>query len=753
MQSMSPAVVTAYLDVMQSTFQRPRVVPLAEQVVIGRARHPARHAELRCEGNLVESVEVDAVGSQGGLEIDVGHRVDGMVLTPAAPVLQHSGEEPFLGLAEHTVSRRHARIERRGDRFVLEDLHSVNGTYVGAERLAPGTARILCDGDEVRICSTCMTFHCLDGSAAESGQPIITGAVDATEYVRAWRDEAHAPHAVAGNASAADLQATVQKLHAMSQVSIALGVVTDRTTLIEKIMRFIFELFPLAERAFIVFLKPESGKGGRNDRLQPALSGSAASAAPASSAAPGAGGAAPPNRSAPCDAAAPDMPLPMHPDAARRRDGAVLDPRTVRLSRTILREVLGNKQAILSVDMLADRHFNSQESIVAQPIRSVMCVPLLLEAECLGLIQVDTASDPHAFKAADLEMLTGVCAEAAVTLKTFQLYSDIERLLDGFVRASVQAIEERDPATAGHSFRVADFAERLARAVDRADVPALRALHFNTDQLREIRYAALLHDFGKVGVREHVLRKEKKLHAAQMQLLEQRFCTARACLEREAYRQLVIRHARQPLGRAEFRREKLRIEHDLRIEWQRLDDFMRAIHSANEPAISDDAGTQEAMALQLQQLQPLQGYSVPDTGGPLLLLEPFEFSALRVSRGCLTADERRQIEMHVADSHAFLILIPWTEDLAGVPAIAHGHHEKLDGSGYPRGLRGNEISMQTRILTICDIFDALTAADRPYKKALGAAQALDLMQAECQAGHLDAGLFDVFAHSRAWSNA
>jgi HD-GYP domain-containing protein (c-di-GMP phosphodiesterase class II) len=107
-------------------------------------------------------------------------------------------------------------------------------------------------------------------------------------------------------------------------------------------------------------------------------------------------------------------------------------------------------------------------------------------------------------------------------------------------------------------------------------------------------------------------------------------------------------------------------------------------------------------------------------------------AALSLPKGCLTPDERRQIEEHVVDSYSFLVLIPWTRDLSGVPAIAHGHHEKLDGSGYPMGLRGPQISVQTRILTICDIWDALTAGDRPYKKAVPVEQALDLMQEECQ---------------------
>jgi 3',5'-cyclic-nucleotide phosphodiesterase len=125
-------------------------------------------------------------------------------------------------------------------------------------------------------------------------------------------------------------------------------------------------------------------------------------------------------------------------------------------------------------------------------------------------------------------------------------------------------------------------------------------------------------------------------------------------------------------------------------------------------------------------------------------------AALSLSKGCLTPDERRQIEEHVVDSYSFLVLIPWTRDLSGVPAIAHGHHEKLDGSGYPMGLRGPQISVQTRILTICDIWDALTAGDRPYKKAVPLDQAIGLMQEECNAGHIDGSLFQAFVDARAW---
>lgn len=593
--------------------------------------------------------------------------------------------DKFLCIPDHTVSRRHARIRRRGDSYFAEDLHSFNGTFVLGTRLRPGAWHPLREGDELSVASVPMVFHSLVEPARESMPTIITKSVDAMEMTRMLDAPA--------SASPGEMQQTVQKLHAMAQVSIALGVVTNQATLIEKIMNFIFDLFPLAERAFM-FLKKNEG----------------------------------------------EAPVPV---AARRRDGAIEDPDHVRISRTIVKEVLNKKQSILSVDTLSDRHFGAQVSIISQAIRSVMCVPLILEGECLGLIQVDTSSDPYAFKEQDLEMLTGVCAEAAVALKNFQLYNDIEQLLDGFVRASVQAIEERDPVTAGHSFRVATYAEQLAIAVDRADTYDLRSIAFTNDQLREIRYAALLHDFGKVGVREHVLRKEKKLHHFEMRMLEERFKYARACLERRAYRQLAERHAERELSIADFRGEVRRIEEELRIEFARLDQFLEAIRRANEPAISHT----ESMS----DLDEVLAYAYHDTDGAASrLLEDVEFSALSLPKGCLTADERRQIESHVVDSYSFLILIPWTRDLAGVPAIAHGHHEKLDGSGYPMGLRGNQISVQTRILTICDIWDALTATDRPYKKAVPVDHALDLMHEECRAGHLDPRLFSVFVESKAW---
>ena len=587
-------------------------------------------------------------------------------------------------IPEQTISRRHARIRRRGANYFIEDLHSRNGTFVSGERLPPGNWHALRDGEELALASAQLVFHSLMLPERGSAPTVITRSVDATRF---------APVVDTRNAGRSELENTVHRLHAMAQVSIALGAVTDQETLIDKIMNLIFDLFPLAERAFIML------RGTERD--------------------------------------------PPRPVAARRRGGTVEDPAQLRISHTIVDEVLVRKRAILSVDTLADRHFGSHESIVAQAILSVMCVPLIIGDVVLGLLLVDTSSDPSAFQEADLEILRGVCAETAVALKNFQLYSDIKGLLDGFVCASVQAIEERDPVTAGHSFRVAGYAEALALAMEHAGDASLRAAAFTPAQLREIRYAALLHDFGKVGVREHVLRKEKKLHHADMRLLEERFRYARACLERHAWRSLAERHLHGELSMTEFRRERERIEAELLAEGARLDGFLELIVRANEPSVSHTEPPAELDAIRCHACT-----GADDPG--FRLLNDEEFSALNIGKGCLTPDERRQIEAHVADSYSFLILIPWTRELAGVPAIAHGHHEKLDGSGYPMGLRDGQISLQTRILTISDIYDALTARDRPYKQAVPPERALDLIAEECRAGHLDERLFRVFVDSKAW---
>jgi HD-GYP domain-containing protein (c-di-GMP phosphodiesterase class II) len=386
--------------------------------------------------------------------------------------------------------------------------------------------------------------------------------------------------------------------------------------------------------------------------------------------------------------------------------------------------------------------------------RSLLTVPLKNKADdVVGVLQLvnrkdapdvllrrpeDVENHVQPFDEQDRAVALALAGQAGVALENSLLYADIERLFEGFIMASVQAIEARDPTTAGHSFRVADFTERTAIAADRADAAGLRDVRFTKDQLRELRYASLLHDFGKVGVRENVLVKAKKLQPRHLELLEQRFRYARASLERRAYRRLL--DLRDAGGFAERRRE---IERELAGDRARLEEFLRCVLRANEPTVSHEDVSRDLAEAVTFRFPGEDGEEVP-------LLHDFEFADLALSKGSLNAEERAQIESHVSHTYAFLSLIPWTRNLANLPGIAFAHHEKLDGSGYPRRLSADKIPVQSRIMTIADIYDALTAGDRPYKRALPEEKALDILASEAAANKIDAALYRVFVDSGAW---
>jgi HD-GYP domain-containing protein (c-di-GMP phosphodiesterase class II) len=353
----------------------------------------------------------------------------------------------------------------------------------------------------------------------------------------------------------------------------------------------------------------------------------------------------------------------------------------------------------------------------------------------------DVAQHVRPFDARSRQLAQALAGQAGVAIENSMLYADIEHLFEGFIKASVQAIESRDPTTAGHSFRVADFTERLAVAVDRSGDAGLRDLRFSRDQLREIRYAALLHDFGKVGVREDVLVKAKKLHPHQLELLKQRFKYARLSVAHDAYRKLLDAFEEEQDPKVFLARRK-EIEQAVTAEHQRLEQYLHTVLRANEPTVLHASAPLE--------LRALQAYSFPDGAGGTPLLHDFEFADLTLPKGSLTAQERVEIESHVTHTYEFLRLIPWTRDLARLPEFAYAHHEKLDGTGYPRGLAQADIPLPARMMTISDIYDALTAPDRPYKLAVSVERALDILGAEARANKIDAGLLRVFIESGAY---
>jgi len=343
------------------------------------------------------------------------------------------------------------------------------------------------------------------------------------------------------------------------------------------------------------------------------------------------------------------------------------------------------------------------------------------------------------FSRRSVEIVTALAGQAAVSIENSLLYEDIERLFEGFVTAAVKAIEQRDPPTSGHSGRVATMTVGLAEVVDRAGDGPYRAVSFSREQLKEIRYAGLLHDFGKVGVREQVLVKAKKLYPPDLALLKSRYAFIRRTAEAEYHRRRAEWLLANPREGYEAYLASLDEEH--RRDLEDCERFLKTVLQSNEPTVLPEGSFEELQTLAQRSYTDIDGAAQP-------YLNDDEVRFLTIRKGSLDDAERLEIESHVTHTYRFLLQIPWTKELSQIPLIAYGHHEKLDGKGYPRHTKAPEIPIQTRMMTISDIFDALTAADRPYKRAVPLQRALDIMTDEVKGGMLDADLFRLFIEGK-----
>jgi HD-GYP domain-containing protein (c-di-GMP phosphodiesterase class II) len=375
--------------------------------------------------------------------------------------------------------------------------------------------------------------------------------------------------------------------------------------------------------------------------------------------------------------------------------------------------------------------------------RSMLMVPMLDQLDrVLGvLLFINRKTDPKARitskEAADryvveysdheVRLARLLASQAAVAIENARLYAQIERTLESFVKASVSAIDLRDPATAGHSLRVAALATRLAAAVERADASPYRHVRFTARQMRELRFAALLHDFGKVAVREDVLLKAKKLPPLLWERVDARFDLIRATITLASCR--ASRRAGAADGVAAGAAQLAELERCRRL-----------VRDANEPSVLDAPAAAALPEIAQRTFERPDGCMAP-------YLTPEELHFLQLPKGTLDDAERAEIESHVTKTFQFLSNIPWTDDLKHMVAYACGHHEMLDGSGYPSRIAGDDIPIQTRLITVADIFDALTASDRPYKAAVSTEKAFEILRAEAEVGRLDAELVRVMEES------
>ena len=370
---------------------------------------------------------------------------------------------------------------------------------------------------------------------------------------------------------------------------------------------------------------------------------------------------------------------------------------------------------------------------------SMLVVPMRdHEDQVIGVLQLLNAKDPSTgdireFSQADEPLVLSLASQAAVSVNNVRLIDDTERLFQSFVQVMATAIDERSPYTGGHIRRVTEMTMYVARAVDACAEGPLAQAMFDEDQMAELRLAAWMHDIGKITTPEWVVDKPTKLTTIfdRVDHLRTRFAWIAAELE------------------ARYQRERA----ELHAAGKQIDPARTAAHEQTRAELEDDLAFVQRVNLpgesmeeaHLERLQRIAGKRYGDaTDLPSPLTEE-ELENLMIRKGSLTDSERQKINDHAAMSIRMLETIPFTRKLSQVTAIAGAHHEKLDGSGYPRGLRGEQISLQARILALVDIFESLSADDRPYRsQPIPREIVLRILQEEVDAGHLDRDVFDLF---------
>ncbi len=361
--------------------------------------------------------------------------------------------------------------------------------------------------------------------------------------------------------------------------------------------------------------------------------------------------------------------------------------------------------------------------------KSMLTIPLKnLEGVVVGVIQLmnrksdastvfadveSIARGAAPFSFSDIECISSIGSLAAVSIERAILHEDLQQVFEGFLDSSIAAVDERDRVTSGHSRRVMGYAMAFVDAVNECSEGPFAGVRFDESRRRQFKFAALLHDIGKIGVPERLLNKETRLSAEGFEALR----------ARTEYIHFALRHAPSCV-------ESWKCAAELRDDLA----FLERINAAGFLPEEDQ-----------RRLTALAAKTYVDSSGVRQsFLRDAELRALSVSKGNLTLEERERINSHALATYRILSKISWTGDLIRIPDIASHHHEKLDGSGYPHHLSGDEISLESRILAVIDIYEALVSQDRPYKPAMPCERALEILRAEAAAGRLDTTVIDFF---------
>lgn len=324
------------------------------------------------------------------------------------------------------------------------------------------------------------------------------------------------------------------------------------------------------------------------------------------------------------------------------------------------------------------------------------------------------------FTSHEAEIIKSLASQAAILIERNILMDEIEELFKSFIESIVTSIDKRDPVTAGHSKRVANYSVSLAKKIDEEDSEPFANINFSKTNLEELFFAGLLHDVGKIGVKEKILTKNKRISDDRLNLI--------------IYK---LRYTKFTLKGKEDLTES---QHYLLDNFDFIIDFLKKCNHAGFLPEED-----------LKILNKIKDihYSTLDGNTEPILTEQ-DYTNLSIKKGNLNPIEREKMETHPMYTYEILKDIAWTDPLKEIPKIAADHHEKINGRGYPQGLEGEKISIFTRILAVADIFDALTAKDRPYKPALSIMKTLNILKEEASKGALDSDIVNIFITKQAY---
>jgi HD-GYP domain-containing protein (c-di-GMP phosphodiesterase class II) len=374
------------------------------------------------------------------------------------------------------------------------------------------------------------------------------------------------------------------------------------------------------------------------------------------------------------------------------------------------------------------------------------------EGEIIGVLQLINSIDPvrkeiGPFGSSDQRLAESLASQAAIALTNRQLINQLEELFESFIALINTAIDEKSPYTGGHCQRVPMLTMMLAEAVNETQTGPLRDFKMSDKDRYELKIAGLLHDCGKVTTPVHVVDKATKLETIfdRIKLIDTRFEVLKRDVEVEALK------ARLELLRNSGPGEAATRERLAQIDQQRLDS-LRRLESEREFLRQCNIGG-EVMSPQARERVSRIGtaYKWIDVSGSAAdFLTQDEIKNLTIARGTLTAEERETINHHIVATIKMLEALPWPRHLSNVPEYAGGHHERMDGKGYPRGLNRDQMSVQARVMGIADIFEALTAKDRPYKRGKTLSESLKILGNFRLNGHIDPDLFDVFVRNKVY---